>query len=377
MHHFWRTIIEPVLDALQPEILVEIGSDYGHNTKNLLEFCQRSDAKLHVIDPLPKYLVASWQERYGDRLIFHPALSLEAIPLIDRFDVVLIDGDHNWYTVFNELKLIEGQCAKSSRPFPLVMLHDIGWPYGRRDVYYDPQTIPNVYRKPYEKKGMKPESTKPLEKGGLNRGLCNAAYEGGPQNGVLTAVEDFLDQTERLVELVKVPGLHGLGIIVPIQLKKQNGDLAQLLEALSLPPIVARYIEQVERVRLEAEVAWEESARSKDIQLQAVQEIMELVPEGEAFILVDEDSWVTDDELGGRRRIPFLERDGQYWDAPPDDATAIRQLERLRQETEASFMVFAWPAFWWLEYYAGLRDHLRSEYRCVLENERLVAFDLR
>jgi hypothetical protein len=109
----------------------------------------------------------------------------------------------------------------------------------------------------------------------------------------------------------------------------------------------------------------------------ATQEIMELVPEGEAFILVDGDMWVTDDELGGRRRIPFLERDGQYWGAPPDDATAIRQLERLRQETEASFMVFAWPAFWWLEYYAGLRDHLRSEYRCVLENERLVAFDLR
>jgi hypothetical protein len=40
-------------------------------------------------------------------------------------------------------------------------------------------------------------------------------------------------------------------------------------------------------------------------------------------------------------------------------------------------MVFAWPAFWWLEHYAGLREHLRSKFRCVLDNERLVAFDLR
>jgi glycosyltransferase involved in cell wall biosynthesis len=108
----------------------------------------------------------------------------------------------------------------------------------------------------------------------------------------------------------------------------------------------------------------------------AVQEIVDLVPAGEAFILVDKDSWGTDDDLGGRRRIPFLERDGQYWGAPPDDETAIRELERLRR-SGASFIVFAWPAFWWLEHYVGLRAHLRSKFRCVLENERLIAFDLK
>ena len=180
---------------LQPKILVEIGSSHGENTKNLLEFCQQTDAKLHVIDPLPKYSVSSWQERYGDHLIFHSTLSLNALPLIDHFDVVLIDGDHNWYTVFNELKLIERQCAQSSRPFPLVMLHDIAWPYGRRDLYYDPQTIPDAYRQPYESKGLKLETTGLLENEGLNQGLFNASHEGGAHNGVLTAVEDFVDQT--------------------------------------------------------------------------------------------------------------------------------------------------------------------------------------
>ena len=63
MRRFWDTIIEPVLEALQPQRIVEIGSDRGFNTRNLLEYWQRSDAKLHVIDPLPKRDVAAWQER--------------------------------------------------------------------------------------------------------------------------------------------------------------------------------------------------------------------------------------------------------------------------------------------------------------------------
>jgi glycosyltransferase involved in cell wall biosynthesis len=120
--------------------------------------------------------------------------------------------------------------------------------------------------------------------------------------------------------------------------------------------------------------AWKSKAWVHWLRL-ATQEIMDLVPEGEAFILVDRDSWGTDDDLGGRRCIPFLERDGQYWGAPPDDETAIRELERLRG-SGASFIFFAWPAFWWLEHYAGLREHLRLKFRCVLENERLFAFDL-
>ena len=110
--------------------------------------------------------------------------------------------------------------------------------------------------------------------------------------------------------------------------------------------------------------------------LEVPQDIAALIPPGESFILVDEDSWVTDDELGGRRRIPFLERHGQYWGPPPEDSTAINELERMRT-SGAGFLVFAWPAFWWLDYYSGFHRHLRSEYRCVLENERLVAFDLR
>jgi hypothetical protein len=109
---------------------------------------------------------------------------------------------------------------------------------------------------------------------------------------------------------------------------------------------------------------------------QATQEIAALIPPSEALILADQATWLNGEVLADRHAVPFLERDGQYWGPPPDDATAIREFERLRQ-SGASFMVFAWPAFWWLDYYSGLNNHLRSNFRCVLENVRLVVFDLR
>ncbi len=107
-----------------------------------------------------------------------------------------------------------------------------------------------------------------------------------------------------------------------------------------------------------------------------IQDITTLVPPAETFILVDEDQLGFSETVSDRRRIPFLERDGQYWGAPTDDETAIRELERLRQ-SGASFIVFAWTAFWWLDYYTGLHHYLRSKFRRVMENERLVIFDLR
>ncbi len=108
----------------------------------------------------------------------------------------------------------------------------------------------------------------------------------------------------------------------------------------------------------------------------SAQELVAVIPAADTFILVDEDQWNFGETVEGRRVLPFLERDGQYWGPPPDDQAAVRELERLRH-SGATFMVFAWPAFWWLDHYTGLHRYLRSAFRCVLENDRLVVFDLR
>lgn len=252
VYQFWDAVIEPILEATRPESIVEIGSAKGANTRNLLDFCERSGATLHAIDPVPGYDVAEWQDRYGERFVFYQDLSLNALPLVDDLDVVLIDGDHNWYTVYNELKLIEGLCRERSEDFPLIMLHDVGWPCARRDMYYVPETIPQAYRKPYDLKGLRPGVEGVLEEGGFFPQLY-AVREGGPQNGVLTAVEDFLEETGQQLELLKIPGLLGLGILVPSRLK-ENAQLAEILETWHLPPNVARHIERVEESALEAEI---------------------------------------------------------------------------------------------------------------------------
>ena len=105
------------------------------------------------------------------------------------------------------------------------------------------------------------------------------------------------------------------------------------------------------------------------------QELKTMIPAGSTFILVDGEEWGSG-VVAGRRAISFLERDGQYWGPPADDETAISELKRLQQRG-AAFMVFGWPAFWWLDYYSGLNRHLRSTFRCVLENDRVIVFDLR
>src|SRR5688500_18188635 len=106
MKRLWDTMIEPILEATRPKSIVEIGSDEGLNTRNLLQFCERTDAVEHVIDPAPKYDISEWRERYGERFVFYRALSLDVISSLDTFDLVLVDGDHNWYTVYNELRSI-------------------------------------------------------------------------------------------------------------------------------------------------------------------------------------------------------------------------------------------------------------------------------
>ena len=109
---------------------------------------------------------------------------------------------------------------------------------------------------------------------------------------------------------------------------------------------------------------------------QVTEELPTVVPAGETFVLVDGDDWgaqISEE----RRQLPFLEKNGQYWGPPADDETAISELQRMRREYGASFIAFGWPAFWWLDHYREFAAFLRANFRCALENERLVVFELR
>jgi hypothetical protein len=200
------------------------------------------------------------------------------------------------------------------------------------------------------------------------------------QADVQKAVQDFIDEKLRhhrtsIIDTVTQSGPEFQNRMVAIaqqlyvnrkqSVLVQQNDIDQMLrEAIdSILPTIREQQQQ-------ALHSWMQQLRL------ATEEISALIPPEEVFILVGEHQWASGETVLRRRYVPFIEKDGHYWGAPPDTATAIEELERLRK-LEANFIVFRQPAFWWLDYYSGLREYLRSHFRCMLENDRLVIFDLR
>ena len=108
----------------------------------------------------------------------------------------------------------------------------------------------------------------------------------------------------------------------------------------------------------------------------AIAEIERVVPRDATFILLDDDHWALYGSLSGRLVVPFPERNGEYCGRPDDDEAAIAELARLRAERDTRYIVVAWPAFWWLEYYAGFDAHLREQFPELLSSDRVRIFDV-
>ncbi len=210
MKSFWTEIIKPIIEGLNPKIIIEIGVDKGENTLNLLEYCFENKCKLISIDPFPDSSVIELEYEYENQFTLIRDLSLNVLSDIEDVQVFFIDGDHNWYTIYNELMTIQ---ENTKEYFPLIFLHDVEWPYARRDLYYNPDDIPSEYTNKHAKLGIDLYSKKLSEKYGINSSLDNALESDTAKNGVLTAVEDFLEKTRFDLKYFKIPGFHGLGII--------------------------------------------------------------------------------------------------------------------------------------------------------------------
>ncbi len=178
MFPFWKPVLAPVLAAAEVRRVVEIGALRGDNTREIIETLG-PDSVLHVIDPVPGFDPSEHEREFPGRYVFHQALSLDVLGDLPPMDAALIDGDHNWYTVFHELRLLTEGARRHDAPLPLLVLHDVGWPYGRRDLYYDPDTIPAEFRHPHRQAGMRPGRSELVAGGGMSAGLWNAEHEGG------------------------------------------------------------------------------------------------------------------------------------------------------------------------------------------------------
>ncbi len=250
MYRFWSSIIEPALDAADARSIVEIGAAEGKTTLHLLRYAKKYNGSVHCIDPEPLFDVASWERDFSETFRFHRGLSLDVLPNLPAFDAVLIDGDHNWYTVFHELTIIADTAARRGRS-PLILLHDVCWPCARRDCYYDPLRIPDSFRHSSARKGVL-FGQDALSDDGYNHFLIYAIHEGGPRNGVLTAIEDFLQNHEHL-QFTVIPGHFGLGILADRRSFEECPPLQKFWRSLTLATPIRNHIESLERAVITAE----------------------------------------------------------------------------------------------------------------------------
>jgi Methyltransferase domain len=198
------------LDAAAPRSVLEVGAYAGDLTRLLLEWAAESAAQVSAIDPAPKKKLEQLAADHA-QLELVRATSLEALPDLPLPDAAVIDGDHNYYTVSEELRLIAEKADAAGEPLPLLMFHDVCWPHARRDSYYTPERIPEADRQPMvEGAGLFPGEPG-VRPGGLPY-FWAAEKEGGPRNGVLTAIETFVGAREGLV-LAIVPAFFGFGAL--------------------------------------------------------------------------------------------------------------------------------------------------------------------
>lgn len=231
--HF-DAVIQPLLAATGAGPWIEIGAAGGDTTERLAELAAERGIVLHSVDPDPQFDVAEYEQRFGESFRFHRGRSLDVLGQIEPAAAVLIDGDHNWYTVHGELIMLERVAAAANRHLPLIILHDVEWPYARRDMYYDPEAIPAESRQPWERRGIS-WATKGLDESGkgFNSRFANAIEEGGPRNGVLTAVEDFIDESTATVRLRIIRGDFGIGVLVSDDLLASSPPLQHEWERLN------------------------------------------------------------------------------------------------------------------------------------------------
>ena len=222
------------LDAAEPSSVVEIGAYAGDLTGLLVEWAAESGAHVSAIDPAPKKKLEDLAAAHADLELVR-ATSLEALPNLPLPDAAIIDGDHNYYTVSEELRVIAERAGEGAQP--LLLFHDVCWPHARRDSYYTPERIPEESRQPIVRGAGLFPGEPGVRPGGLPY-YWAAAREGGTRNGVLTAIEDFIGEREDLV-LAVVPAFFGFGAVWHRDAPYADA-LAELLAPYDRNPLLER-----------------------------------------------------------------------------------------------------------------------------------------
>jgi hypothetical protein len=230
-----RDLIFALFEAAAPSSVVEIGSEAGGMTREMCDWTAAGDGRsFTAVEPFPVVEVRELAASV-DGFSLVEGRSPEALGQVPPADAYLIDGDHNHWTVLRELEAIY-----AGGRAPLALLHDVGWPCARRDQYYSVEALPAEAVHPHSYSGGRAPGEPGLVERGFGGGgeFAVALQEGGPRNGVLTAVEDFLEAREDL-QYAHVPAVFGLGVIWS-RSAPYAAAVADLLRPWDRNPLLAR-----------------------------------------------------------------------------------------------------------------------------------------
>ncbi len=244
MHRLFTALVAPLLDAVDPDIVIETGAGRGLLTRLLLTHSER--ATVHAVDPAPAFDAAQTAREHGSRLILHADTSTAVLRGLPPADLVILDGDPNYATVAGDLAAVASAATTAGTVPPVVILHHTEWPYGRRDGYHDAARLgADSLNEPVDA-GVRPGHERPDEDG-LRLVPTVAASDRGERNGVRRALDAFAVDHPQWHQ-VNVPGLHGVAVLCPPERVAAHPDLAALFTQVGTAAFLA---DQVKRVELE------------------------------------------------------------------------------------------------------------------------------
>jgi hypothetical protein len=218
--------------------VVEVGVESGQVSSIYTEL---GAEKVYCVDPHPSdKLRATLAKNPALELVERPSPAvLRELPLADLY---VLDGDHNYAVVLEEVSWI-----MANSPDAVIVLHDVLWPCARRDLYYEPSPLTGEDKHPFSNDGPTISHDELTPAGLVGLGSFTFAVEaGGERNGVFTAVEDAVAAAGAADwYLDVVPVVYGMGVVM----RKASPGAKKIITALQ-PYTGSNLLATLERNRI-------------------------------------------------------------------------------------------------------------------------------
>ena len=221
-----EALLSELFEIFSFKSVTEIGVFRGELSKVLMSF-MREGGRINLLDIKfePEARAQIEKSAVAEKVDanFMELRSAEALKLLEHSDLIVIDGDHNYETVSQELL----ECKRIAPK--VIVLDDVGWPCDVWDISYDPAELQekDAYSEGVELSPLSPEL---LDSYGLKFDWVKQRRD---RSGSKPAVEEFLSENPTY-RYFSVPAFFGVGVL---------WDLRQVsaVEAFKLRELAACY----------------------------------------------------------------------------------------------------------------------------------------